>query len=202
MRRAGITPNRVNIADSVCLPGWVHGSRRTQSNSLNGGTLRTIKLALSLHVVALGAVLSRAFAHGTADEVAQAWATGISNKQAKMTAGVQAVRTAPSAAAIANRQRFVQKMQDPATFDKWERGLRGVSLAQWVDAMTSYGIQRAAQGAQQKQAKVAAAFGPLLQAIDTLRGQVRSMPNVTEADRDARMLAWSRGMRQYKKPTA
>lgn len=164
--------------------------------------MRTLKLFIGLHLAALAGLLTSRLAHGTADEVAQAWATGISNKQQKMTDGVNAVKTAPSQAAIAQRQRFVQKMQDPATFDKWERGLRGVTLTAWQNAMTSYGIQRAAQGAQQKQAKVAAAFGPLLSFIDNLRNQVRSMPNVTDADADARMLAWSKGMRGYQKPTS
>jgi hypothetical protein len=164
--------------------------------------LRTIKLLVGLHVMAAGALLSRAFAHGTADEVATNWAQGISNAQQKMTAGVQRVTVAPSVSAIAQRQRFVTSMQDPATFDKWERGLRGVSLSSWQNSMTSLGISRAAQGAQQKKDKFTAAMNSLLPFVDNLRNTVRAMPAVTQADREARMLAWSRGMRQYKKPAS
>ena len=164
--------------------------------------MRIVKLTMGLHVVALGALLSRAFAHGSAEDVAAKWAQNISNAQAGMTAGVQRVTQAPGVAAANQKQRFVSAMQDPATFDKWERGVRSVSLGSWQQSMLTLGIPRAAQGAQQKKDKFVTAMTALLPFVDNLRNQVRSLPANTQADREQRMLAWSRGMRQYRKPSA
>lgn len=162
--------------------------------------MKLVRLTIGLHVLAAGALLSRAFAHGTPEEVADLWAQGLSNAQQKMQAGVSRVTQSPGLAAVAQRQKFVAKMQDPATFDKWERGLRGMSLGGWQNSMTSYGIQRAAQGATQKKSKYAAVAASLLPFVDNLRNTVKGMPSTTVADREQRMLAWSRGMAQYKKP--
>ena len=164
--------------------------------------MRILKLALGVHVIALGALLSRAFAHGTAEEVADKWQRGISNSQQDMTAGVQRVTVAPGTAAAAKKQKFVSAMQDPATFDKWERGVRSVSLGSWQNSMVTLGIPRAAQGAQQKKDKMVNAMNSLLPFVDNLRNTVKSMPDNSQADREQRMLAWSRGMRQYRKPAA
>lgn len=162
--------------------------------------MKYLKLAIGLHIAAAATLASRAFAHGTAQEVADLWSQGISNAQQKMTAGVLRTTQNPAAQAIAKRQKFVASMQDPATFDKWEAGLRGTTLQSWQAAMTGLGIQRAAQGAGQKKDKFAKAMGALLPFVDQLQGTVRGMPDNTIADREQRMLAWSRGMRGYRKP--
>ena len=164
--------------------------------------MRIVKLAVGLHIAGLAALASRAFAHGTAEDVANKWAQNISNAQQGMTAGVQRVSVAPGVAAANQKQRFVTAMQDPATFDKWERGVRSVSLGAWQQSMLTLGIPRAAQGAQQKKDKFVSAMTALLPYVDNLRTTVRALPNNTQADREARMLAWSRGMRQYRKPAA
>lgn len=164
--------------------------------------MRLLKLTVALHIAALAALLSRAFAHGTAEEVADKWQRGISNAQQDMTAGVQRVTIAPGTQAAAKKQKFVSAMQDPATFDKWERGVRSVSLGSWQQSMISLGIPRAAQGAQQKKDKFTNALNSLLPFVDNLRNQIRALPDNTTADREQRMLAWSRGMRQYRKPAS
>lgn len=164
--------------------------------------MRTLKLITALHVVALGGLLSRAFAHGTAQEVADKWAQNIGNARQSMTSGVGRVTQAPSQSAINQRQKFQTKMQDPSTFDKWEAGLRGVSLQSWQNSMTSFGIDRAVQGATQKKDKMVRAMNGLLPFVDQLRNTVKSMPSTTVGDREQRMLAWSRGMAQYRKPAS
>lgn len=164
--------------------------------------MKLFRIIAGVHVIALGSLLSRAFAHGTPEEVADKWAQNLSNAQASMTAGVNRVSVAPGVAAAAQKQKFVAKMQDPATFDKWERGVRSVSLGAWQASMTSLGIQRAAQGAQQKKPKFVTAMASLLPFVDNLKNTVRSMPSTTIADREQRMLAWSRGMAQYRKPAS
>ena len=164
--------------------------------------MKVLKLFIGLHLAGMVAFVSRMFAHGTADEVAAKWAQNISNAQTSMQAGVQRVTVAPGVTAAQNVQKFQNKMQDPATFQKWARNVQSVSLTSWQQSMLNIGIQRAAQGASQKQAKFSAAMNALLPFIDNLRNTVRNMPSATTADREQRMLAWSRGMATYQKPTS
>ena len=159
--------------------------------------MRAVRALVGLHVIGLGALLSRAFAHGTADEVAKKWSNNLGNAQSEMQAGVQRVRVAPGVAAAAAKQKWVAKMTSAATQAKWEQNTRAVGLGQWQQSMLELGIQRAAAGAQAKQAKMAHAMTKLLPFIDGLQGTVKSMPDVTPQDREQRALAWMRGMRQF-----
>ena len=164
--------------------------------------MKVLKLFILAHIPLIGALLTRAFAHGSPQEVADKWAQNIGNSRQSMTAGVGRVTQAPSQSAINQRQKFQTKMQDPSTFDKWEAGLRGVSLQSWQNSMTSFGIDRAVQGATQKKDKMVRAMNGLLPFVDQLRNTVRNMPSTTVGDREQRMLAWSRGMAQYRKPAS
>lgn len=161
--------------------------------------MKALKLVIGVNVALAASLLSRAFAHGTAQEVADKWAQNIGNARQSMTSGVGRVTQAPSQSAINQRQKFQTKMQDPTTFDKWEAGLRGVSLQSWQNSMTAFGIDRAVQGATQKKEKMVRAMNQLLPFVDQLRNTVKSMPSTTVGDREQRMLAWSRGMAQFRK---
>lgn len=155
---------------------------------------------IKLHVLAIGALLSRAFAHGTPADVADKWQRNLGNAQQEMQAGVQRVTQAPGQAAAAKQQKWVAALMDPATQDKWARNVRSVSLGQWQESMLSLGIARAAQGATQKKGKFETAMASLLPFIDNVRSQVRAMPDNTPQDREQRALAMMRGMRNYKRP--
>ena len=133
--------------------------------------------------------------------VAKKWQNGMSQAQEAMTEGVAAVTVAPGDAAAAARQKWVNAMASLAVQDKWARNVRiGGSLPNWRSAMETYGIQRAVQGASQKASKYLAAVGPLLAFESQLQQTIKAMPSLTDADREARMLAWSRGMKKYQRP--
>lgn len=159
--------------------------------------MRTLKAFVGLHMFGLGLLLSRAFAHGTASEVADKWATNLGNAQTSMTNGVNRVTTPPGQAAAAKRQKWVAAITAPATQDKWARKVAAVPLQTWKDSMTNIGIPRAAQGAQQKKPKFQAAMASLLPFIDQVAAQVRAMPDTTPNDREQRAIAMMRGMRNY-----
>lgn len=143
---------------------------------------------------------ARTYAHGTPDEVAAKWLRGVQNAQQDMEAGVMRVNVSPGQSAANKKNKWIAALQDPATQDKWERGVRSVSLGQWQQAMKDYGVQRAAQGAQAKIGKFTAIMGPLLQHIDATAAAVRAMPDNTYAEREQRMIAMARGMRNFKRP--
>lgn len=83
---------------------------------------------------------------------------------------------------------------------KVANGLRRVGKQGWLDAIRTKGAQNYGNGVANAEAKVAAAFGPLLSYIDAGKARVASMPNVTDQDRENRALFMIRYMRDYVKP--
>lgn len=139
-------------------------------------------------------------AHGTATEVAAKWQSRIAAASTEMQAGVDRVSQAPGQAAAAKKQKWINRLMEQGTQDKWARKVAAVSLGDWQAAMKNYGIQRAVQGAQAKQAKYEAALGPLLSYIDQGRQQIRNMPDLTLEDRLQRSRAMQMWMSNYRKP--
>ena len=128
--------------------------------------------------------------------VAQKWQSRTSGAQQLYVDGVNATQKDPTQLAINAQARLLTNFQNAVNSGKWANGLRAVGKQGWqaeVDAKAnnfSNGVNAAVQ-------KVQAAFAPLLQYENNLQQQVDAMPNITDADRENRMLAWVRGMRQY-----
>lgn len=77
-------------------------------------------------------------------------------------------------------------------------GLRKVGTQGIKDAVAQKGKVAFTNGIDGAQAKFEASFAPLLTYIDGVKRQIAQMPNLTDADRDARMLQNVKLMRQYK----
>lgn len=127
--------------------------------------------------------------------VAERWATGIQNNQEKMRAGIQAVTVDPGQRAIAAGAAYIQNVQRAYTEGRWQRGLQRSGLEGWRAPLLAAGVDRAVQGAVANKAKFADRIARVLQFETQLQQQISTMPNVTDADKEARMLAWTRGMR-------
>lgn len=160
--------------------------------------MRSLKVFATFHIAMLGLALSRAFAHGSPQEVGDKWANNLSNATTEMQAGVDRVRVPPGQAAVAKKQKWVNAMTNIDTQNKWERKTGAVTLQSWQASMKDIGIQRAAQGASQKKGKYVQALTTLLPFIDSVAATVRAMPDNTPQDREARALAMMRGMRTYR----
>jgi hypothetical protein len=112
------------------------------------------------------------------------WVNNLSNASEAITAGVNAVTTAPGKAAAASVNVWLQRVQQSA--QKWATKVGAVSLQSWQESMTTVGIPRIASGAQAKQGKYqtfATSFFPYL-----AQGQakVAAMPKGTLANSIAR----------------
>jgi hypothetical protein len=72
-------------------------------------------------------------------------------------------------------------------------------VGEWFAARRQGGLAagRHVQGINAATDKATASFQRLLSFESGLQSTVRGMPNNTDADREARMLAWVRGMRNY-----
>lgn len=134
-----------------------------------------------------------------AQQVAQRWQQRTSAAAQDYAAGVANTDKDPTALAIAAGPRYLQNVQAAFNSGKWANGLRRVGKAGWQEAVAAKGASNFSTGVNAAEAKVAQAFAPLLAFEQNLLNTVGSMPNVTDADRENRMLAWVRGMRTYSK---
>lgn len=131
---------------------------------------------------------------------AQKWVSAMSSAQTQQAYkdGVQAVTIAPNNAAAANSQGYLNGTQQSVASGNYQRANLAVGLAGWQQPTLTKGAARLASGAQAALGKMQSffqQFGPQLQA---LTAKVQAMPNVTDADKDARMNAMVQGLRALK----
>jgi hypothetical protein len=125
------------------------------------------------------------------------WATGLSQSTQKIQEGINRVTVAPGQKAAANKQGYLNGVNDNAA--KWATNTARVSLGEWQQAFLNKGVPRVAQGAQASQQKMADRLTPVFAYMQTVLATVDNMPNDTPAARDARMLTYAQNMRRYGK---
>ena len=152
-----------------------------------------------LHVETTFAELMR-FALPSAQAVATKWVTRTSAAAQDYAQGVAQTDVDPTQRAIAAQGRLRSEFIAAIDSGKWAQRLQAVGKAGWQQAVASKGVQNFSTGVAAAEQKVAQAFGPLLSFEQGLQSTIQAMPNVTDADRNNRMLAWANGMRQYQAP--
>lgn len=149
---------------------------------------------LALRVTAANAALP------TAQQVADKWKTRTAAAQQDYLDGVAGTDKDPTALAIAAGPRLLANFTARFNDGTWANSLRKAGKAGWQKAVADKGGSNFANGVNAAGEKVASAFGPLLAFEQNLQNEVGAMPNVTDNDRDQRMLRWAQRMRTYKKP--
>lgn len=129
------------------------------------------------------------------------WARNASAASADFVEGAQRTDKDPTALAIQNKSRALAGYQDAINSGRWEQALRSAGKSGWLEGIVTKGATNYANGVQQSEAKVAAAFGPLFSHISNVQRTVQAMPSNTDAERELRMLTFIRGMRQYRRPS-
>lgn len=107
-------------------------------------------------------------------QVAQKWANNLGAATQHITAGVQAVQTAPGQAAAAKKALWLSRLQNSA--DKWARNVSRVSLEDWKAAMLNKGVQRISSGATAAVPKMTTFMTEFLPYVERGAQQVRAMP--------------------------
>lgn len=133
-------------------------------------------------------------------KVASKWATNLSNSTTSITDGVNAVNTAPGQAAAAAQATMRSRILAAIDSGKWAAAVSAVSLQSWKNSMLTVGVPRIADGANKGKPKMQAFLQSFLPYVANVQQQVRAMPNATQADREARMLANARLLAQFRKP--
>lgn len=142
-----------------------------------------------------------AFVNTDAGAVASKWATRTSAAAQDYVDGVTSTDKDPTALAIAAIPRMRARVLESIDSGKVAAGLRRVGKQGWIAAVQAKGAANFSSGVQAAEGKVATAFAPLLAFESNLQRQVQAMPANTDAEREAKMLAWVRGMRTYQAPS-
>jgi len=135
----------------------------------------------------------------TPEEFAAKQADRLKGSVEQIRRGVQRVTESPTAKAATKKDKYLQGIQAAVSNGKWQRGLAGVSLADWQKQMIEKGVNRIAGGIDGAHDKVVAFATKLNTFQDTLKKQIDAMPDNTAEDRIARMTAWVRGMMKFQK---
>lgn len=141
------------------------------------------------------------FVNTDAGSVASKWVTRTSAASQDYVDGVTNTTKDPAALAIAAIPRMRARVLEAIDTGKVADGLRKSGKAGWIAAVQAKGAANFVAGVSAAEQKVATAFGPLLAFENNLQRQVGGMPANTDAEREARALAWMRGMRTYRAPS-
>lgn len=135
----------------------------------------------------------------SATDVAAKWKQRSAAAAPDYASGVANSDKDPTALAIAAGPRYIANVQAAFNSGKWANGLRRAGKSGWQAAVAAVGETNYSNGVNAAEDKVASAFAPLLAFESGLQSKIAAMPNVTDVDRENRMLAWVRGMRTYSK---
>lgn len=130
-------------------------------------------------------------------QIAQKWVNNLSASGDSIRAGVNAVTTAPGAAAARQKELYVSRVRDSA--DKWAANVGRVSLGDWQTSMIEKGLARIAGGAQAAQPKMQQFLSEFLPHVERVAQQVRAMPKGNLDASIARATAQIRGNAAFRR---
>lgn len=107
---------------------------------------------------------------------------------------VKRPRRDPLKAAIAAAPKRAEKVRQALEEKKWEKAMAKVDedvMYAVIDAVGAEGYRR---GVEARKSKVVARVKELQPMVTVLKKEIEAMPDVTDADREARLLAARRGM--------
>jgi hypothetical protein len=133
----------------------------------------------------------------TAQQMTDAYKTGLASAGAAYVAGVNGVTVNPAQTAIANAANWVNGVQAAIANGSYTQGLSKVTLPAWQQASAAAAskLTGSASTAATKFGKYATLAQPQ---IAQFQQQIAAMPSATPADNDARALAMINMMRSLK----
>jgi hypothetical protein len=132
-----------------------------------------------------------------ASEFAEKWKRRTAGATEDYRRGVQRVNVAPGQRAAEAQEKMMTNLIESITSGKWANNVASVSLQEWKDSAINKGLQRISAGVEGASPKMQRFATELLQAVDSAKAEIDSMPSTTFEDRLARMTAYSRRMHQF-----
>jgi len=119
---------------------------------------------------------------------------GVGNAGTRYVQGMQNPRRHPVEAAVRAKGKWAQKTTEAIQLGSYEKGVRQQNYAEAVQIATADGGTAYTSGAQRREGKVSRAFQRLAPLQGGLSQSIQNMPQDTEAQREARLIAARRGM--------
>lgn len=132
-----------------------------------------------------------------ATKKAKKWASRVQGAGQDFADGVDAVQSAPGEAAAAKEATFKQRVNQSIDDGTWRNNVSSVTLGDWK-AAAKQGQSAFTSGATKGQPKMQKYLQAAAPVYEQIRAEIQSMPNATDADREARMLRNMRLMKQLK----
>ena len=112
--------------------------------------------------------------------------------------GVEAVTVNPAERALAANAKRVAKLRESIEKKTWENKMAKVSLEDWKRKAATLGAERFIPGVEANVDKIEGFIRSFQPKLESLTSSVKAMPETTDTEREARMLAQVRGMRKMK----
>lgn len=133
-----------------------------------------------------------------ATELAEKWARRTKAATSDMAAGVERVTEAPGKAAVAKKDKLIQRWNEAMDNGKWEENTGSYPLESWKQDMKEKGVARVSQGVDRANGKMEHFAGQLIDHQNKGLAEVDKMPDVTLSDSAQRMVAWMEHMADMK----
>lgn len=118
----------------------------------------------------------------TPAEVAEKHARRLKASTPDIQRGVERVTVAPGQLAAAQTDKMRTNINKALDSGKWARRVASVPLPDWKDSMINKGIPRIASGVDGAIEKTTQFFAEFLPHLETIQGELESMPSVTLED--------------------
>lgn len=130
------------------------------------------------------------------EQFADKQATNLKNNLDSMQRGINAVQVNPMEKAAADPDKWLNGIRQSR--ERWQAGMRKVSLDEWKRAMLEKGIPRVAGGIDAARDKVIAFATKLLPYEVNLQKKIDAMPDTDLEASINRMTTWAREMAKFK----
>lgn len=112
--------------------------------------------------------------------------------------GITRPKRDPIQAGIAAQAAYEASMRDPNVLKRREAGLRQTNMEEWASMAERVGASRLVAGVVERRFKVERAIGSLRGRLAAHLQRIDAMPNVTDADRERRMIENLKGLKALK----
>ena len=113
-------------------------------------------------------------------------------------AGITRPKKDPIQAGIAAQPAYEAAMRDPATLKRRETGLKRTNMEEWASMTERVGAPRLVQGVTERQYKVERFVQTWQPRLEAHLRRIDSLPAVTDADRERKMVENLKGLRALK----
>lgn len=113
-------------------------------------------------------------------------------------AGITRPKKDPIIAGIAAQGAYENAMRDPKVLARREAGLRKTNMEEWVSMAERVGAARLVQGVTERAYKVERFLQGYVPKLAAHLQRIDTLPNVTDADRERRMIENLKGLRALK----